>query len=83
MGLADAGKLMESNGVDPSFMLYTMWIDAMKNIAAHSHGNILSFDGSVEGFEKTMKQMSLLGTNGKTMLGVHGTNGGSGASAHK
>jgi regulator of protease activity HflC (stomatin/prohibitin superfamily) len=62
VGLADAGKLMESNGVDPSFMLYTMWIDAMKNIAAHSHGNILSFDGSVEGFEKTMKQMTLLGS---------------------
>ncbi len=59
-GLAEAGKLMERNGVDPAFMLYTMWLDAMKHVASHSHGNILSFDGSNEGFERTMKQMSLL-----------------------
>ena len=80
VGLADAGKLMESNGVDPSFMLYTMWIDAMKHVASHSHGNILSFDGSVEGFDKTMKQMSLLGSSQKS---ANGTNGANGGSAHK
>jgi regulator of protease activity HflC (stomatin/prohibitin superfamily) len=60
MGLADAGKIMESNGVDPAFMLYTMWLDAMKLVASHSHGNLLSFDGSMEGFDKTMRQMTLL-----------------------
>ena len=60
LGLADAGKTMESNGVPPEFMLYTMWLDAMKLVAAHSHGNILSFDGSLEGFDKTMRQMSQL-----------------------
>jgi regulator of protease activity HflC (stomatin/prohibitin superfamily) len=59
-GLAEAGKIMESNSVDPSFMLYTMWLDAMKHIVAHSQGNILSFDGSMEGFEKTMRQMTQL-----------------------
>jgi hypothetical protein len=60
-GLSEAGKIMESNGVDPSFMLYTMWLDGMKHIASHSHGNLLSFDGSMEGFDKTLKQMSVLG----------------------
>lgn len=59
-GLSSAGKVMESNGVDPSFMLYTMWLDAMKHISAHSQGNILSFDGSNDGFDKTFKQMQLL-----------------------
>lgn len=67
-GLAAAGKVMESNGVDPSFMLYTMWLDAMKNISANSHGNILSFDGSNDGFNKTFKQMQLLSK--KTENGV-------------
>lgn len=76
VGLADAGKLMESNGVDPSFMLYTMWTDTMKHVASHSQGNILSFDGSIEGFEKTMKQMSLLGSGQKAANGANG-NGGS------
>lgn len=59
-GLAEAGKIMEANSVDPSFMLYTMWLDAMKYVVANSHGNILSFDGSMEGFEKTMRQMTQL-----------------------
>jgi regulator of protease activity HflC (stomatin/prohibitin superfamily) len=59
-GLADAGRVMEANGVDPAFMLYTMWLDAMKHVASHSHGNILSFDGSMEGFDKTMRQMTAL-----------------------
>jgi hypothetical protein len=53
-----AGQIMESNGVDPALMLYTTWLDAMKLVASHSHGNILSFDGSMEGFDKTMRQMS-------------------------
>src|SRR5688500_12566985 len=39
-GLASAGKIMESNNIDPSFMLYTMWLDAMKYISSHSQGNI-------------------------------------------
>lgn len=60
IGLADAGMIMDSNGVDPAFMLYTMWLDAMKLVASHSHGNILSFDGSMEGFDKTMRQMNQL-----------------------
>jgi hypothetical protein len=36
-----------------------MWLDAMKHISSHSHGNILSFDGSNDGFEKTFKQMQM------------------------
>lgn len=59
-GLTSAGRVMEAGGVDPSFMLYTMWLDTMKNVASSSHGNILSFDGSMEGFEKTLKQMQLV-----------------------
>ena len=60
LGLAEAGKIMDADGVDPAFMLYTMWLDAMKLVASHSHGNILSFDGSMEGFDKTMRQMNQL-----------------------
>ena len=70
IGLADAGKTMESNGVDPAFMLYTMWLDAMKTVASHGRGNLLSFDGSMEGFEKTMRQMTQL-RNG--VLSANGT----------
>jgi regulator of protease activity HflC (stomatin/prohibitin superfamily) len=68
-GLAEAGKIMNADGVDPAFMLYTMWLDSMKYVAAHSHGNVLSFDGSMDGFEKTMRQMTQL-RQGKTNLGM-------------
>ncbi len=66
LGLAEAGTVMEHAGVDPTFMLYTRWLDAMKLVAAHSHGTILSFDGSMEGFDKTMRQMSQLNTGAPT-----------------
>jgi regulator of protease activity HflC (stomatin/prohibitin superfamily) len=59
-GLAIAGKTMESNEIPPAFMLYTMWLDSMKHVASASHGNILSFDGSLDGFDKTMRQMNQL-----------------------
>jgi regulator of protease activity HflC (stomatin/prohibitin superfamily) len=72
-GLVEAGTMMESHGVEPTFMLYTMWLDAMKHVASQSHGNILSFDGSMDGFEKTLKQMSVLGRglNGAAAAGQH------------
>lgn len=62
-GLAKAGTIMDAGAVDPALMLYTQWLDTMKNVAAHSHGNILSFDGSNDGFDKTFKQMQLINKN--------------------
>ncbi len=60
-GLAAAGETMQAGGVDPSLMLYTMWLDTMKTVAERSHGNLLSFDGSVDAFNKTVRQLTLLG----------------------
>lgn len=56
-GLANAGKTLNDNGVPPGFMLFTMWLDGMKYISEHGKGNVLFFDGSNEGLERTMKQM--------------------------
>ncbi len=61
-GLANAGKVMESGGVPPGFMLFTMWLDGMKYISEHSKGNVMFFDGSNEGLERTMRQMQALKT---------------------
>lgn len=58
--LIECGRDMDTHGVHPSFMLYEMWLDSMKDIAAHSRGNILSFDGSTDGFQKTVRQMNLM-----------------------
>lgn len=59
-GLANAGKIMEAANVPPGFMLFTMWLDGMKYISEHSKGNILFFDGSNEGMERTVKQMQAM-----------------------
>lgn len=61
-GLANAGKVMESGGVPPGFMLFTMWLDGMKYISEHGKGNVMFFDGSNEGLERTMRQMQALKT---------------------
>ena len=66
LGFTDAASIIDGSGVEPAAMHFEMWLDAMKQVAAQSHGNILSFDGSMEGFEKTMRQMSLLGKMEKT-----------------
>ncbi len=60
-GLTDADRQLQSCGVDHAILLYTEWLEAMKHVASCSHGNILSFDGSMDGFEKTMRQMTALG----------------------
>jgi prepilin-type processing-associated H-X9-DG protein len=57
VGLSKAGTIMQENHIDPSFMLLTMWLDGMKHISEHSKGNVLFFDGSNEGMEKTLRQM--------------------------
>lgn len=59
-GLANAGKTLNENGVPPGFMLFTMWLDGMKYVAEHGKGNVLFFDGSNEGLERTMRQMQAL-----------------------
>jgi regulator of protease activity HflC (stomatin/prohibitin superfamily) len=56
-GLANAGKTMQAGDVPPGFMLFTMWLDGMKYISEHGKGNVMFFDGSNEGMERTIKQM--------------------------
>ena len=60
LGLANAGKTLQSNDVPPGFMLFTMWLDGMKYISEHGKGNVMFFDGSNDGMEKTIRQMVAL-----------------------
>ncbi|HWO23647.1 MAG TPA: SPFH domain-containing protein [Kofleriaceae bacterium] len=65
-GLVEAEEMLAAKRVDSSLLLYTEWLESMKLVASNSHGNILSFDGSLEGFDKTLKQMTLLGRSKST-----------------
>jgi hypothetical protein len=59
-GMAKAADEMKAAGLDTSFILFSMWTDAVKHFAEEGKGNVIFLDGSNEGLEKTMKQMMAL-----------------------
>jgi len=56
-GIAKAADEMKDAGLDSSFILFSMWTDAIKHFAETGKGNTIFLDGSTDGLEKTMKQM--------------------------
>ncbi len=56
-GMADAAREMQESNLDSSMILFSMWTEAVKNFAEQGKGNVIFLDGSVEGMDKTMKQM--------------------------
>ena len=34
-----------------------MWTETIRNIAAEGKGNLITFDGSVDGMERTIRQL--------------------------
>lgn len=59
-GMAGAAKEMEEAKLDSSLILFSMWTEAVKNFAQDGKGNVIFLDGSVEGMDRTMKQMMAL-----------------------
>lgn len=56
-GMAIAAREMESANLDASFILFSMWTDAIKHFSENGRGNTIFLDGSVDGMEKTIKQL--------------------------
>lgn len=56
-GMALAAKEMGEANLDASFLLFSMWTEAIKHFAENGKGNVIFLDGSTEGMEKTIKQM--------------------------
>ncbi len=59
-GMAEAAKQMQESNLDTSLILFTMWTEAVKDFAVHGKGNVIFLDGSIDGMDKTMKQMMAL-----------------------
>ena len=59
-GMSRAAEEMKHAGLDSSFILFSMWTDAIKHFAENGKGNVIFLDGSNEGLDKTMKQMMAL-----------------------
>ncbi len=59
-GMHRAADEMKAAGLDSSFILFSMWTDAVKHFAEQGKGNVIFLDGSSEGLDKTMRQMMAL-----------------------
>lgn len=59
-GMAGAAREMNEANLDASLILFSMWTEAVKNFAQDGKGNVIFLDGSVEGMQKTMKDMMAL-----------------------
>jgi len=56
-GMAVAAKEMESANLDASFILFSMWTDAIKHFAEYGKGNTIFLDGSSNNYQRTMQQL--------------------------
>jgi hypothetical protein len=56
-GMALAAKEMTEANLDSSFLLFSMWTEAIKHFAETGKGNVIFLDGSTEGMQKTIQQM--------------------------
>ena len=56
-GMSEAAQEMKTADLDSSFLLFSMWTEALKNFASDGKGNVIFLDGSTDGMNKTLKQM--------------------------
>lgn len=59
-GMAVAAKEMQNANLDASFILFSMWTDAIKHFAENGNGNTIFLDGSNENLQRTMQQLMSL-----------------------
>ena len=59
-GMSHAAKEMQTANLDTSVILFSMWTEAVKNFTEHGKGNVIFLDGSVDGMQKTLKQLMAL-----------------------
>lgn len=77
-GMSEAAKEMEQAHLDASFLLFSMWTEAIKNFAETGQGNVIFLDGSTDGMNKTLKEMMAMNTlstdQGKKKIGYDAGN---------
>lgn len=59
-GMHKAAEEMKAAGLDSSFILFSMWTDAIKHFAEQGKGNVIFLDGSNDAMERSLKQMMAL-----------------------
>jgi regulator of protease activity HflC (stomatin/prohibitin superfamily) len=56
-GLSQAAKELESNSVDQSLILFSMWTETIRHMAENGKGNVMFLDGSPEGMQNQIQDL--------------------------
>jgi regulator of protease activity HflC (stomatin/prohibitin superfamily) len=64
-GMANAAKEMSDANLDSSFLLFSMWTEAIKHFAEQGKGNVIFLDGSTDGMQKTIQQLMAVMKSGQ------------------
>ena len=62
-GMAEAAKEMHDASLDSTFLLFSMWTEAIKHFGETGKGNVIFLDGSTENMKRTMQQMMSMSIN--------------------
>jgi prepilin-type processing-associated H-X9-DG protein len=67
-GVRQSIEQMKEAGLDPTFLLFFMWSEAIKHFAEQGKGNVIFLDGSVEGMQRQLREVTALGQLGKQAM---------------
>lgn len=56
-GMAMAAREMSDAKLDSSYLLFSMWTEAIKHFAEYGKGNVIFLDGSTDGMQKSLQQL--------------------------
>jgi regulator of protease activity HflC (stomatin/prohibitin superfamily) len=56
-GMAEAAKEMQSANLDSSFILFSMWTEAIRHFAEHGSGNTIFLDGSPNNMQRSLHEL--------------------------
>lgn len=65
-GMKQAALEMNEAKLDTHVILFSMWTEALKNVAELNKGGALFLDGSIQGFEHTVKRLMALQMQNKS-----------------
>jgi regulator of protease activity HflC (stomatin/prohibitin superfamily) len=67
-GMAEAAKEMQSANLDSSFILFSMWTEAIRHFAEHGEGNTIFLDGSSDKMQRTMQELMAVSQGAHTTV---------------
>ncbi|WP_370240706.1 SPFH domain-containing protein [Aeromicrobium sp.] len=59
-GLAEAAEILRSQGIGPEMLTLQIWTETLRDVARESRGNVIFFDGSLDGQEAASKRLQAL-----------------------